>query len=117
MTAIDLQLEGDGCWPDLVRMAAEGRLIDGMAGLSIGLALLADGTARGRPSVTLRVDLPDGRAVLTRTTLTLLTQAVRAMQVHVDMIHGSFTCPLCGLTSFHPDDAANRYCGACHKFF
>ena len=28
-----------------------------------------------------------------------------------------FTCPKCGRTSFNPNDARNRYCGACHKFF
>jgi hypothetical protein len=28
----------------------------------------------------------------------------------------SFTCPVCGRTSYHPEDAANGYCGACHEF-
>lgn len=28
----------------------------------------------------------------------------------------SFTCPVCGMTSPHPDDVANGYCGNCHAF-
>jgi RNase P subunit RPR2 len=28
----------------------------------------------------------------------------------------SFTCPKCGMTSYHPDDIKNRYCGNCHEF-
>lgn len=28
----------------------------------------------------------------------------------------SFTCPDCGMTSHHPEDEKNRYCGACHSF-
>lgn len=28
----------------------------------------------------------------------------------------TFTCPLCGRTSHHPDDVRYSYCGACHEF-
>ena len=28
----------------------------------------------------------------------------------------SITCPKCGLTSNHPMDIAQRYCGNCHQF-
>lgn len=28
----------------------------------------------------------------------------------------SFTCPKCLLTSHHPEDERNRYCGNCHAF-
>jgi uncharacterized Zn finger protein (UPF0148 family) len=27
-----------------------------------------------------------------------------------------FTCPRCRLTSYHPTDLAEGYCGACHAF-
>lgn len=27
-----------------------------------------------------------------------------------------FTCPRCGRDSWHPEDAVNGYCGACHAF-
>jgi len=28
----------------------------------------------------------------------------------------TFTCPVCGRTSWNPNDARERYCGACHGF-
>ena len=28
----------------------------------------------------------------------------------------TFTCPVCGAVSSHPEDLANGYCGACHAF-
>lgn len=28
----------------------------------------------------------------------------------------SYTCPYCGITSQHPRDEAERYCGRCHRF-
>lgn len=28
----------------------------------------------------------------------------------------SYTCPRCGITSQHPRDEAERYCGRCHRF-
>ncbi len=27
----------------------------------------------------------------------------------------SYTCPKCGMTSYHPDDVKHEYCGNCHK--
>jgi hypothetical protein len=32
------------------------------------------------------------------------------------MTPGSFTCPLCSTTTWHPDDVAERYCPECHAF-
>jgi hypothetical protein len=29
---------------------------------------------------------------------------------------GTYVCPRCGRVSHHPQDAANKYCGACHQF-
>lgn len=28
----------------------------------------------------------------------------------------SITCPRCGMTSYHPRDIQERYCGNCHQF-
>jgi ribosomal protein S27AE len=28
----------------------------------------------------------------------------------------SITCPKCGMTSHHPKDISERYCGRCHQF-
>jgi hypothetical protein len=30
---------------------------------------------------------------------------------------GAITCTMCGLTSWNPNDVANRYCGNCHVFY
>jgi hypothetical protein len=27
-----------------------------------------------------------------------------------------FTCPDCGITSYHPEDVKHEYCGGCHRF-
>ena len=29
---------------------------------------------------------------------------------------GTYVCPRCGRVSHHPQDLANKYCGACHQF-
>lgn len=28
----------------------------------------------------------------------------------------SFTCPVCGATSYHPQDVEHGYCGRCHDY-
>lgn len=30
--------------------------------------------------------------------------------------HPTFTCPVCRRRSWHPEDVANEYCGACNAF-
>lgn len=30
------------------------------------------------------------------------------------MAQPSITCPICGMTSYHPEDIRNSYCGNCH---
>lgn len=78
-TVLPLHAHGDHCWPDLDQVKQEGRLID-LMGPDIGpvleLAALPKGTEGGRTTVTIRVDLPDGRVVLTEVTLRLLKMAV-----------------------------------------
>lgn len=31
-------------------------------------------------------------------------------------LESRFTCPRCGATSHHPQDAAEGYCGRCHDW-
>lgn len=40
------------------------------------------------------------------------------MAVAADVVTepATFTCPVCLMTSHHPDDAAHGYCGACRAF-
>jgi hypothetical protein len=30
--------------------------------------------------------------------------------------HPSITCPVCGMTSYHPKDVEHAYCGNCHEY-
>lgn len=85
MAYLDLRLDGDGCWPELVECEERGDLIAGMGeDTTLGLALLERGMASGKPSVTIRVNLADGRVVMAQTSLELLEAAVRAMRVRID---------------------------------
>jgi hypothetical protein len=80
MPVLDYVLDGDGAWPDLAAKAAAGRVIEAMGERArISLAALPGGTVGGHASVTIRIDLEDGRAVLCETTLRLLYGAVRAI--------------------------------------
>lgn len=77
MPAIHLLLDGDNAWPDL---RDPDRVIHlGSGSPPIGIAVLANGMASGKPSVCLRVDLPDGRSVLAETSMALFVAAARAM--------------------------------------
>lgn len=76
MIAIDVHLDGDRCWDlkykDIIHLGNDGP--------PIGMAVLTHGMAGGRASVTIRLDLPDGRVVLAETSLQLLGTAVDAMR-------------------------------------
>lgn len=62
--SINLELDGDNCWPDL----NEKELINIMeSGIPLRIAVLDNGMASGHPSITLRIDLPDGKVLLTQT--------------------------------------------------
>jgi hypothetical protein len=88
MHALRVILDADGCWPDLPEKDEAGLLINAMSGedeAQIALALLPHGTQEGRPSVTIRLDLPDGRTILAQTTLRLFTSAARAFAAKAGM--------------------------------
>ena len=77
MLGLDLDLEGDGAWPDLA-----GRLdqvIHLREGTTIRLAVLTAGMTSGRPAVGIRLDLPDGRVLVAETSARLLVTAARAI--------------------------------------
>ncbi len=60
---IDIKLHGDNAWPDLQDKGVTD------AGSVIRLACLPGGMASGRTSITLRVDTPDGNAVIVQTSV------------------------------------------------
>lgn len=74
MIGLQVILHGDNCWPDLREKGfIEGRWT--------GIARLKNGTVGGNPTVTIRIELPNGRTVLAETTLALLSSAVKAFEV------------------------------------
>jgi len=86
MPSLDIIMQGDQCWPDI----AEKEVIHlGNDAPPIGVAVLDGGMSGGRPSVTLRVDLPDGRVVLAETSARLFCAAARMiMAKHPDLFEG-----------------------------
>lgn len=71
--AIEVHLNGDGCWPDLREIVCE-------HGEVMEAAYLERGTLQGSPSVTLRIRLDDGRIVLAETTLKLFLTVAAAFR-------------------------------------
>lgn len=75
-TELNIVLDGDGAWPDLATIGyTPGRIV--------AVALLPNGTARGRASVTLRIETGDGTVILAQTTLRLLSTAMLAFVARV----------------------------------
>jgi hypothetical protein len=91
VTSIDIQLDGDNCWPDLDAKADAGQV--SVAEL-VGVALLPDaivtnmltGAERRVPAVTLRLHLPDGRIVLAQLKVEMLETLARAMRGRLDYL-------------------------------
>jgi hypothetical protein len=73
MPTINLHLVADDCWPDLaVKTVIRPEE-------PIEMALLQGGMVSGASAVAIRLNLPDGRVVVTETSLALLVTCVRAM--------------------------------------
>jgi hypothetical protein len=70
---LDIQTDGDGCWPDL-------RETGFVTGEWVGIARLARGTVKGDATVTVRIKLPDGETLLAETTMALLDGAMAAFR-------------------------------------
>lgn len=91
MPTLTITLDGDDCWPDLQDKKIGEDIINLMhsAAPPIKLAVLDKGMGSGRPSVTIRLDLPDGRVVLTETSARLFCGAARAiMGRYPDLFEG-----------------------------
>jgi hypothetical protein len=72
---IDLKLDGDGAWSDLLDKG----VIHLGDGTTIGMGVLPGGMTSGRPSVAFRFDLPDGGTVVAETSWRVLAIAVQAI--------------------------------------
>jgi hypothetical protein len=67
-------LDGDNAWPDLV-----GKRVHHIGGGGeIQVAGLEGGMQSGLPSVTIRIDLPNGEVVLAETSMRLFLNAAKA---------------------------------------
>jgi len=72
-TPLEINLNGDDAWPEL-------RDKDFGHGIATHVAVLADGTSGGKPSVAIRGKLDDGTEVVIETTWNLLYSAARAIE-------------------------------------
>lgn len=75
MIGFDVRLDREPAFPELAERLAAGQVYHLGNGSMIGLAALAGGMTSGRTSVVLKIELPDGRAVLAETSLALFLQA------------------------------------------
>ena len=87
MIPMIVKLDGEGAWPDLRDNPAVIHLANGAP--PIQLAVLPSGMVSGRPSVAIRIDLPDGQHVLAETSARLLCSAARAIMArYPDLFDG-----------------------------
>ena len=76
MIPFNIILDGDNAWPDL----KDKEVVHlGQGAPAIQVAVLDGGMASGRPSVAIRIDLPDGRSVIAETSARLFCSAGRAV--------------------------------------
>lgn len=70
MNSVKVILEGDKCWPDLEEKIESGNLIH-LPDPQMQIAALSKGMTSGNPSVSIRIELPDGKTVLAETSMKL----------------------------------------------
>lgn len=78
MPSLNIIMDGDNAWPDLQEKMERGTLIHYAGDLSV--AVLPGGMESGRPSVTIRFDLPDGTTLIAETSLRLFLGAATAFR-------------------------------------
>ena len=75
--ALTVKIDGDGAWPDLAGKEVIHLTNDAPP---IQISALPDGMASGRPSVAIRLDLPDGRTVIAETSMNLFLSAADVLR-------------------------------------
>lgn len=79
MNILKVILEGDGCWPELIEKFKKDKVIwlkDG----NVSIAALSKGMTSGKPSISIRIDLPDGKIVVAETSMRLFLSAAEAFK-------------------------------------
>lgn len=100
MIGLNIQTQGEACWPDLQARADQLTWLSSGAELSI--ARLPAGMASGRSSVAIRVDLPDGRVIVVETSMALFLACAQAFAATEEPTAPgaapaqSHRCPRCG---------------------
>ena len=79
MNIIKVILEGDGCWEDLADKIKSDKVIWLREG-TISIAALSKGMKSGKPSVSIRIDLPDGRTLVAETSMRLFLKAAEVFK-------------------------------------
>jgi len=74
MPLLDVNLDGDGAWPDLLGRS------DLLTGAWTRLTALPAGMVSGRLSIGILVELPDGRLCFAETSWRLLYLAAKAIE-------------------------------------
>ena len=77
MLKLVVHLDGDNCWPDLKDKVGTP---DYIFTKIVSIARLPAGMQSGLSSVSVRIDLPDGKVVVAETSLALLRNAVLAFE-------------------------------------
>lgn len=78
MLGLDLNLDGDGAWPDL--LGRMDQVVHLREGTTLRVSVLAGGMTSGKPSIGIRLDLPDGRVVIAETSARLFVTTARAIE-------------------------------------
>lgn len=98
MPHINVNLEGDGAWRDLLLDPNQKsgdpvfrdsvKVFIGDEAPSLHLALLKGGMTSGRHSIGIRIDLPDGTVLVTETSARALLAAADAIRTRIAMEGG-----------------------------
>lgn len=81
-STLSIHLEGDNCWKDLAEKRE--RIIHLGDGSHIEIAALSQGMQSGRPSIAIRIDLPDGNVVIAETSMALFLSAASAFRARYE---------------------------------
>ena len=79
MNIINVILEGDSCWEDLADKIKSDKVIWLREGV-ISIAALSKGMKSGKPSISIRIELPDGRTLMAETSMRLFLSAAGAFE-------------------------------------
>jgi hypothetical protein len=78
MPSLNIILDGDGCWPDLVGDKSPEKVFD--QHVSLAVARLPGGMCSGADSVAIRADMKDGRVLVFQTSMALFLAAADAFR-------------------------------------